>query len=1099
MNEVLSFLTAWLRDLLVSGTALLAVTCFLLVMIRSPAARMAFSRGTLLGLAILSVLTSLPCWPRQSLVDLFSRGEVETEVAELLQSLPETGAAFPAPLTIHAPLLAEDDSPKSLPPTSSLAIPVLIKLLPMLWLGAAFSALAYIVLGAFRAFRLLCTASKAPAWSQQELDRLVLPRNRPPRLKTSERIATAVALLAWRPHILLAARSLREDNKTAVRAALAHEWAHIRHGDLWLLALERLLLPLFCLHPLFWLLRRHIRIDQELLADAAAAGDAPVEYAQALLSWAKAENAAAAPIFGIAALSLWEHPSSLSRRVEMLLNPQCSSAAGGSRLWKWLAPPALVAAVLGLSLITLRPAAIAEDATAIDIDVQPRPEKIKKAKKAKPKNAEAKRGDATTDQSKEAAPPAGAQIFLELLVGQVDHAVLEKAEASLGDLIQAASEDHCRLEGNLIIAELSPKQYSTLTVELKKAHAMKILSRPSLVTLDGQEATLQIGSQVPLVMLEETVNGDLRRRVEYREVGETIVIRPNVSDKDPTHLMLDIVAQHSELDKKARPQAGDNAPRVIANKFKLEAEAVVGKILIITERQPKKGSGRGHSILLAIGPQKIVPPAPQPSPAPVFLVENVPSRSSDDLERLRNENALLHKQITDLQAKLVDLGGQIRWLRAAATPGGEQKVSDDVFLRRVYLDLKGVTPTAEETQSFLEEKDPRKRDKLIDKLLEGNAAKKEVPNAFRVAPGAGLRINVPPLGPAPLAFDFKSSSQGEPKPHPPSSRQLSGLDERIWDRLGVKLAALNEGDLKQVKSRYRGGLKVLEVRESGPAWQQGIRSGDVLVGLHRWETISLENIAYILEREDISKDEPVDFHIIRGTESLRGQIRLAQRKSATIKSTPQETEKDPDLIEVVSLSRSQAKSAAEVLAQAFPPTAGLVVAADERTNSLIMRGSPQVLQKAKALLEALDREVDPIVSADKLDPEEKAGAAQELKVLDIRKAEAALQTIRAGYERMQVLRKEDAVSEVELARVLQQLKLAELTLEAAKSNKPTRRLFELEVQVAEAEVAAKRAQLEELGKDDPSRALVERDLQLSRQHLEMTRARLEEAWAREKH
>ena len=67
---------------------------------------------------------------------------------------------------------------------------------------------------------------------------------------------TAVALLAWRPHILLAARSVSEENKAAVRAALAHEWAHIRHGDLWLLALERLLLPVFCLHPLFWLLRR---------------------------------------------------------------------------------------------------------------------------------------------------------------------------------------------------------------------------------------------------------------------------------------------------------------------------------------------------------------------------------------------------------------------------------------------------------------------------------------------------------------------------------------------------------------------------------------------------------------------------------------------------------------------------------------------------------------------------------------------------------------------------------------------------------------------------------------------------------------------------
>ena len=46
---------------------------------------------------------------------------------------------------------------------------------------------------------------------------------------------------AWQPHILLSARSVVEKNIAGVRAALAHEWAHIRHGDLWLLALERLM------------------------------------------------------------------------------------------------------------------------------------------------------------------------------------------------------------------------------------------------------------------------------------------------------------------------------------------------------------------------------------------------------------------------------------------------------------------------------------------------------------------------------------------------------------------------------------------------------------------------------------------------------------------------------------------------------------------------------------------------------------------------------------------------------------------------------------------------------------------------------------------
>src|SRR5262249_55270463 len=40
------------------------------------------------------------------------------------------------------------------------------------------------------------------------------------------------------------------------------------------------------------------------------------------------------------------------------------------------------------------------------------------------------------------------------------------------------------------------------------------------------------------------------------------------------------------------------------------------------------------------------------------------------------------------------------------------------FLRRVYTDVCGVLPTAEEARAFFDNKDPQKRAKLIDQLLE---------------------------------------------------------------------------------------------------------------------------------------------------------------------------------------------------------------------------------------------------------------------------------------------------------------------------------------------------------------------------------------------
>jgi serine protease Do len=100
------------------------------------------------------------------------------------------------------------------------------------------------------------------------------------------------------------------------------------------------------------------------------------------------------------------------------------------------------------------------------------------------------------------------------------------------------------------------------------------------------------------------------------------------------------------------------------------------------------------------------------------------------------------------------------------------------------------------------------------------------------------------------------------------------LAERTWSALGLKLAVMNHEEFSRLNTRYHGGLTVLDVRPSSPAAQQGIRRGDILVGMHLWETISLENVSYILDRDDLDK---ITFYIVRGNETLYGYLRLAQR------------------------------------------------------------------------------------------------------------------------------------------------------------------------------------------------------------------------------
>ncbi|MCS7304180.1 MAG: trypsin-like peptidase domain-containing protein [Thermoguttaceae bacterium] len=95
----------------------------------------------------------------------------------------------------------------------------------------------------------------------------------------------------------------------------------------------------------------------------------------------------------------------------------------------------------------------------------------------------------------------------------------------------------------------------------------------------------------------------------------------------------------------------------------------------------------------------------------------------------------------------------------------------------------------------------------------------------------------------------------------------------IWETLGLELRPIPTETFKQqYKTRYRGGLLVAAVRADSPAAEQGILAGDVLVGMHIWETISLENVLYVLQRPDLARISPVKFYVLRGQETLYGYL-----------------------------------------------------------------------------------------------------------------------------------------------------------------------------------------------------------------------------------
>ena len=99
--------------------------------------------------------------------------------------------------------------------------------------------------------------------------------------------------------------------------------------------------------------------------------------------------------------------------------------------------------------------------------------------------------------------------------------------------------------------------------------------------------------------------------------------------------------------------------------------------------------------------------------------------------------------------------------------------------------------------------------------------------------------------------------------------------DAVWQVLGMRLQPVPAGEFqRRYQSRYRGGLAVTGVRGDSPAADQGIQAGDVLVGMHIWETVSLENVSYILNRPDFNSLAPVKFYILRKDQTLYGYLPL---------------------------------------------------------------------------------------------------------------------------------------------------------------------------------------------------------------------------------
>jgi serine protease Do len=67
-------------------------------------------------------------------------------------------------------------------------------------------------------------------------------------------------------------------------------------------------------------------------------------------------------------------------------------------------------------------------------------------------------------------------------------------------------------------------------------------------------------------------------------------------------------------------------------------------------------------------------------------------------------------------------------------------------------------------------------------------------------------------------------------------------------------------------------LLVTAVRPDGPAAREGIQRGDVLLGMHVFETVSLENVMYVIKRPEFTSAQPLKFLLIHNETLYYGYL-----------------------------------------------------------------------------------------------------------------------------------------------------------------------------------------------------------------------------------
>jgi serine protease Do len=98
----------------------------------------------------------------------------------------------------------------------------------------------------------------------------------------------------------------------------------------------------------------------------------------------------------------------------------------------------------------------------------------------------------------------------------------------------------------------------------------------------------------------------------------------------------------------------------------------------------------------------------------------------------------------------------------------------------------------------------------------------------------------------------------------------------VWSKVGLKMAPVGANLVQSADKQLRGGLWVTEVGPNSAASKAGLLRGDILLGLHQWETLNIDNASYVLTHKDLATFNPLRVIFIRDGKIRESQLAVGE-------------------------------------------------------------------------------------------------------------------------------------------------------------------------------------------------------------------------------